>query len=243
MPDEIFGSAEVPLDPIERIEQLLTMLEDAVGVANKRGEQIEALQVRVRELEANRDLFQQRRDEAIRGEERKSTLLDRVLKEQPFAVEVEKYRPEPGDFMIVRMVDATTPEAIAGRRQLLAWLKTKYREVTFAFAAPGAPFEIEQMTETQLRTLGLISAVRVDAGTQELEAAFGAHQAALKKCRDTLNDEVERARPDAPSEREMLAAELVGQLDELLKAEIVRPPPAPAEEDLDGKDAEGGTPT
>lgn len=150
-------------------------LEKALGVAD-------GLRKRIQELEANRDLFQARRDEAIREAERKTVMLNKLLDGQPITAEVLTVSPQRGDLVILHFSGKLEPQ---GMGMLVKYLHTRYPGVTFLTVGPGS-FSLEARSETELRELGLISARRVDVGVQQLEAAFGAHQEALKTARQLI---------------------------------------------------------
>lgn len=214
----------IPIDPMERIEQLLSMLEEAVGIANQRKAEVERLEERVRELEKNKDQFQARRDEAIREAERKTTILNKVMEASGPAVEVGRCSPKPGDLVVVRLRAGTTSEAMQTVKYALEWIKQRNPGVTFVLAAPGAHIDFERSSEVQLRAMGLIASARVDAGMQQLEVAFGTQQAALRTARRYLGWIIEgKTKLDGLDKG---IAELIAKLDALLKAELI-PDPRP----------------
>lgn len=172
---------------------------------------------RVAELERNRDQFQIRRDEALREAERKSVLLNKVLEGQLFTADLDRIHPEPGDFVAIRMKTASGEEALKSRGLLLQWLKGKFPNVTFALSAPGEVLEFEHTPATTLRSKGLIASAVVSAGMQQLEAAFGTQQAAIKEARGFI---VALSEPEVGEVR-TAAKSFVEQLDRILCAELV----------------------
>jgi len=227
---------------IRELEQLLVTSQDACEKAIEAGNQYKAAadegakrteeaERRVFELTKNRELFQEQRDVAIRERDRARDLCDRVMKTQPCTIEVEKIRLQPGELVICQFKTDATAEAVATWAKAMAWLRNQYPQNTFIVLANKVDFDLRIMAETELRRFGLITAVRVDAGIQQLEAAFGTQQAAIRKCRDIFYAEVEQARPDNPSTREQHLAELVESLDKLLSIQL-QPEPRPTHAEL-----------
>jgi len=172
---------------------------------------------RVAELERNREQFQMRRDEALREAERKSVLLNKALEGQLFTADLDRIHPEPGDFVVIRMKTASGEEALKSRGMLLQWLKGKYPRVTFALAAPGETLALETTPATTLRSMGLISTAVVGMGIQQLEAAFGTQQAAIREAKGFI---VALSEPEVGEVRTAAKA-FVEQLDKILTAELV----------------------
>lgn len=194
----------------------------AVDVAQKQQE-------RIVELERNRDEFQQRRDEAIREAERKTVMLNRIIDSQPIAGEVAKICPQPGDLLLVSVKgeQSTNPDQVKAVASMMLGLKNRFPGVTF-ITSFGVLFDVTQMSETELRKHGLIAAVRVDAGVQQLEVAFGAQKTALERCRSFLN----WAKNWVPAGRECGELhEFLPRLEGLLQAELV-PEERPTRETL-----------
>ncbi len=217
-------------DPIvceSKRAELVDMLEKAVGAANNWRAEAERLEIRVHELEATRDQFQARRDQAIREADGKTVALKQFMDGHPIKAEVLKVGPKPGDLVVIQLAHQPKNEDVQGIGRMIQYLRPLFPGVNFLAVGPGH-FAFEQFSETDLRARGLISARRVDAGVQQLEALCGAQQEALKRARAMLFEA--RAYGMGP----ILDAEslpLIKQLDAILQAELV-PDKGPTREQL-----------
>lgn len=221
-----------------RIEELQDALEKALEAglsykanAEEGAKRVEQAERRIYELEKNKELFQTQRDEAIRERDRARQICDRVLKSQQIPAQIERLSLSAGELVIFRLVKDATKDELEAFSGMIRWLKRYYPTNTFITFANMLEIEVETLHETELRQMGLILACRVDAGIQQLEAAFGAQQAAIRKCRQLIVEEVSQARPDSPSEREQYLAQLLDHLDKLISAEL-KPEERPTRETL-----------
>lgn len=229
---------------IRELEELLVTSQDACEKAIEAGQQYkvaadegakrtEEAERRVYELTKNRELFQEQRDVAIRERDRARDLCDRVMKTQELAINIERLALQPGDLVILRVQSEAQQHDLEALSKSLKWIQRTYPGNTFLAFAKGIEFDIETMSETDLRARGLILACRVDAGVQQLEAAFGTHQAALRLVKDYLTGMI--TDPDIDEAWGEKPKQLLQQIEAILRVELVRETPEAKELDYDGE--------
>ncbi len=228
---------EYSKDPrIEELEEMLanaqTLCAKAVeaGTAWKNNamegaERAAKAERRIYELEKNKELFQQQRDVAIREKDRAVQLRDQVMKTAPMTMEIERLRLEPGEIVILRLQGDAQKGELEAIAAGLQHLKRTHPQNTFMAFAKGVELNIETLGETELRKVGLISSVRVDAGVAQLEAAFGTHTAALREAVSYMANHYKPSNPDD------YVYTLIKGIRKILTVEL-KPEEKPTREDL-----------
>lgn len=163
--------------------QIFTLNEELAKVREER----DRLNTRCHELERNREIFQEQRDQAIRERGVVEEHLAAAVKGTSVYCSIQAQKPEPGSIVIVRFPEFENEGDKRGIQASIAFIAKRHPEWTIVATHLGKEITFEEVPESMMRRKGWLRAERVELAPQVLDAALGAYRATLVHVREMLD--------------------------------------------------------